>query len=69
MKDLRHLDQLPDTALITVPQLAQLTQQGISTTWRKLADNPAYPKTIKLGNRCTRVSLGDARKLLSEGAQ
>jgi predicted DNA-binding transcriptional regulator AlpA len=69
MKDLRHLDQMPDSALIPIPVFAKLAGQGLSTVWRKLAEDPKYPETIRLGARCTRVRLGDVRKLLSEGAQ
>lgn len=69
MNDLRHLDKLPDSALIPIPVLAALTQQGVSTVWRKLAIDPTYPQVVRLGARCTRVKLGDVRRLLSEGAQ
>lgn len=69
MNDLRHLDKLPDSALIPIPVLAALTQQGISTVWRKLAIDPTYPPVVRLGARCTRVKLGDVRRLLSEGVQ
>lgn len=68
MQDLRHLDKLPDSALVPIPVLAALTHQGISTAWRKLATDPTYPKVIRLGARCTRVRLGDVRALLAGGA-
>ena len=68
MADLRHLDTLPDSALVSIPVLAALTQQGVSTVWRKLAIDPTYPPVIKLGARCTRIKLGDIRKLIGEGA-
>jgi len=64
-KSLRHIDDLPDAALISVSTLAVLTGQGVSTVWRKLATDPSYPRPVKLGTRCTRVRLGDARKLLA----
>lgn len=67
MQDLSHLDTLPDSALVSIPVFAKLTGQGVSTVWRKLADHPQYPKPIKLSARCTRVKLGDVRRLLAEG--
>lgn len=65
MQDLRHIGKLPDEALVPVPVLAALTQQGTSTAWRKLASDPDYPKPIRLGNRCTRVRLGDIRAYIA----
>lgn len=65
--DLSHIATAPDETLITIPVMAALTSQGISTVWRKLSDDPRYPEKIKLGNRCTRVRLGDVRRLLREG--
>lgn len=41
-----------------------LTGQGVSTVWRKLSTDPDYPTTVRLGNRCTRVRMGDIRKLI-----
>lgn len=63
--DLRALDKLPDSALISIPELAAITACGISTTWRRLASDPHYPKVVKLGERCTRVRLGDVRALIA----
>lgn len=64
-EDLSYIANLPDEALVPVPVLAKLTHQGVSTTWRKLATDPAYPKPVKLGMRCTRVRLGDIRALIA----
>ncbi len=69
MQDLRHIDKLPDTALIDVPTFATLTDQGVSTAWRKFASDPSYPKLIRLGTRCTRVRLGDVRALIAGSAE
>ncbi len=69
MQDLRHIDKLPDTALIDVPTFATLINSGVSTTWRKLASDPTYPKLIRLGTRCTRVRLGDVRALIAGRAE
>lgn len=69
MKKLRDTDNLPDEALVSIPVLAALTGQGVSTVWRKLGRAPGYPKPIKLGERCTRVRLGDVRRLIQEGVQ
>lgn len=63
--DLSHIDKLPDAALIDVPTFALLTDQGVSTAWRKFATDPSYPKLIRLGNKCTRVRLGDYRALIA----
>lgn len=68
MRNLREIDTLPDSALIAIPQFAALIGQGVSTTWRKLGRAPGYPKPVKLGERCTRVRLGDVRRLIQEGA-
>ena len=69
MQDLRHIDKLPDTALIDVPTFATLINSGVSTTWRKLASDPTYPKLIRLRTRCTRVRLGDVRALIAGRAE
>lgn len=62
--DHQRITNLPDEALVSVATFAALTQQGISTVWRKLATDPDYPATVRLGNRCTRVRMGDIRKLI-----
>lgn len=67
-QNLRHLDTLPDSALISIQTFAKLLDAGLSTTWRNLANNPDFPRTVKLGTRCTRVRLGDVRRLLEKGA-
>lgn len=63
--NLAYIAGLPDEALVPVPVFAKLTQQGVSTTWRKLGADPTYPKIIKLGTRCTRVRLGDIRAFIA----
>ncbi len=62
--DHQRITNLPDEALVSVATFAALTDQGISTVWRKLATDPDYPTTVRLGNRCTRVRMGDIRKLI-----
>ena len=67
--DLSIIQTMPDDALISIQVFAQLTGQGLSTVWRKIgAGTKGYPKPVYLGTRCTRLKLGDVRKLLREGA-
>lgn len=61
LKDLRQIDQLPDSALVSVQVFAALTGQSVSTVWRKFNNEPGYPTPVRLGTRCTRVKLGDVR--------
>jgi len=68
MRTLRDIENLPDEALLSIPHFAELIGQATSTTWRKLGRAPGYPEPIKLGARCTRVRLGDVRRLLQQGA-
>lgn len=68
MQDLRHLENLPNEALVSVAILAAITDQSTSTAWRKLGKEPGYPKPIKLGNRCTRVRMGDIRAFIASKA-
>ncbi len=65
MIDLSHISKLPDEALVSIQTLAALTEQGISTVWRKLSTDPDYPEVVHLGTRCTRVRLGEVRKLIA----
>ena len=65
MKDLRQIDQLPDSALVSVQVFAVLTGQSVSTVWRKFNTEPDYPAPVRLGTRCTRVKLGDVRNYIA----
>lgn len=65
MLDLSHISKLPDEALVSVQTLAALTNQGVSTVWRKFSTEPGYPEPIRLGKRCTRVRLGSIRSFIA----
>jgi predicted DNA-binding transcriptional regulator AlpA len=66
--DQQRISNLPDEALVSVATFAALTEQSVSTVWRKLATDLDYPATVRLGNRCTRVRMGDIRKLIASKA-
>jgi predicted DNA-binding transcriptional regulator AlpA len=57
-------DKLPDEAMTSVKVIAALTGNGVSTIWRYAAQNPDFPKPIKLSARCTRFRVGDVRAYL-----
>ena len=66
--DQQRIANLPDEALVSVATFAALTEQSVSTVWRKLGTDLDYPATVRLGNRCTRVRMGDIRKLIASKA-
>ncbi len=48
----------PD-ALLRLTTAEILTGMGLSTLYKHAANDPTFPKLIKLGTRCTRIRAGD----------
>lgn len=67
--DIQHLDELPESALVTVKTFAALIDAGVSTIWRRAKLEPDFPQPIRLGDRCTRWRMGDIRGWLTEQAE
>lgn len=59
---------LPDEALISVSVVALLLGQCRATVWRRMAQDPTFPRPIKLGSGCTRLRLGDVRAFIAQRA-
>ncbi len=57
---LSQFADLPDEALASIKTVAAITEEGVSTIWRKAKTDPNL-KPIKLGNRCTRFRVGGVR--------
>lgn len=53
-----HAAQLPD-ALLTLRTSASVAGLSVSSLYRKAASDPAFPKLVKMGKRCTRIRAGD----------
>lgn len=62
--NIKGFDQLPDEAMTSVKVIAALTENGVSTVWRRVALDPDFPKPIRLSARCTRFRVGDIRAYL-----
>lgn len=58
------LDSLPDSALVSDRELAQLVGVNPTTIWR-WARTGLLPAPQRIGTRCTRWQLGGARKALA----
>jgi predicted DNA-binding transcriptional regulator AlpA len=50
--------QLPE-ALLTMRTAAAVSGLSQATLYRKAAADPAFPKLVKMGKRCTRIRAGD----------
>jgi prophage regulatory protein len=50
-----HVAHVND-ALLKLSVVRQLTGMSTSTLYRKAASDPTFPRLIKLGTRCTRIS-------------
>jgi predicted DNA-binding transcriptional regulator AlpA len=61
------LDNLPDSALVSVAELANLVGVQPTTIWR-WAKSGLLPQPQRIGQRCTRWQLGGVRKALASGA-
>lgn len=62
---------VPD-ALLTVATLCALTGESVATTYRRWADpdaNPLYPRPIRLGKRCVRVTAAQTMVWLKAQAE
>jgi predicted DNA-binding transcriptional regulator AlpA len=64
--NISQIGNLPDAAYISVKVIAALTGNGVSTVWRYAANDPTFPKPIKLSARCTRFRVGDVRAWLAK---
>jgi prophage regulatory protein len=53
-----HAAQIAD-ALLTMRTAAAVSGLSEATLYRKAARDPAFPKLVKLGARCTRIRAGD----------
>lgn len=53
-----HAAQIAD-ALLTLRTAAAVSGLSEATLYRKAATDPAFPKLVKLGKRCTRIRAGD----------
>lgn len=62
--NISQFGDLPDEALTSVKVFAAVTDNGVSTVWRRAALDPDYPKPIRLSARCTRFRVGDIREYL-----
>lgn len=58
----------PD-ALLRILTAALLMGCGQSTVYKHAANDPTFPKLIKLGTRCTRIRAGDLTAWLKAQAQ
>ena len=59
-------DDLPDSALVSVPIAAKVNGQGESSYWQRAKSEPGFPPIIKLSPRCSRVRVGDLRAYLAK---
>lgn len=64
--NISQIGNLPDAAYISVKVIAALTGNGVSTVWRYAANDPDFPKPIKLSARCTRFRVGEVRAWLAK---
>jgi predicted DNA-binding transcriptional regulator AlpA len=59
-----QFEDLPDNARISADTFAVLMDAHVNTIWRRVKDDPSFPKPIKLSKRCTRFRAGDVRAYL-----
>lgn len=62
---------LPATgdALIPDQKVAAAIDSGVSTVWYRVANDPTFPRPIKLGPRCTRFSVAALREWIARRAK
>jgi prophage regulatory protein len=53
-----HAAQIAD-ALLTMRTAAAVSGLSQATLYRKAASDPAFPKLVRMGARCTRIRAGD----------
>ena len=63
-----HAAQLAD-ALLTMKTASAVSGLSEATLYRKAANDPAFPKLIRMGKRCTRVRAGDLSAWLRAQAE
>ena len=63
-----HAATIPD-ALLKMPTAAALAGMSEATLYRKAKYDPAFPRLVKLGARCTRIRAGELTAwLAAQGA-
>lgn len=62
-----HAVQIAD-ALLKMRTAAAVSGMSESTLYRKAASDPAFPKLVKIGKRCTRIRAGDLTAWLAAQA-
>jgi predicted DNA-binding transcriptional regulator AlpA len=62
--DLANFDQLPNAAHVRVGVVSALLAQSAATTWRRVADDPRFPRPRKLGPQHTAWNVGEIRSYL-----
>ena len=62
-----HAAQVAD-ALLKMSTASALAGMAVSTLYRRAADDPTFPKLVKLGRRCTRIRAGDMMAWLASKA-
>ena len=63
-----HVAQIAD-ALLTMRTASAVAGLSEATLYRKAASDPAFPKLVKMGARCTRIRAGDLTAWLSTKAE
>ena len=59
-----NLTNLPDEALIRIPNVIALTGRGRSSIYAAIAAN-TFPRPIKIGSRAVAFKLGDIKDWIS----
>lgn len=52
-------------ALLTLKTVSALSGLSLATLYRKAGSDPAFPKLIKIGKRCTRIRAGELKAWLT----
>lgn len=56
-------------AWVTDKMVAAVLHLGVSTVWYRVANDPTFPRPIKLGPRCTRFSVAQLREWIARRAE
>ncbi|MBK6972663.1 MAG: AlpA family phage regulatory protein [Sterolibacteriaceae bacterium] len=64
---LAHFTVLPDDAQVRFPVVEALLSASTSTIWRRIKDDPDFPKPLRDGRR-TSFRVGDLRRYLIKKA-
>lgn len=64
--DVSHFDRLPDGAMVPMTVLCAVLGIGVSTGWRRAKTEPEFPQPRRLGEKCTRVRVGDIRAFVTK---